>query len=278
MSTQIAILLTVHNRKGKTLKCLQTLFAQKVPDKFTIKVFLTDDGCTDGTYEAVKSRFPQVYIIKGDGSLYWNRGMIKAWEEALKVNHFDFYLWINDDTFLLANALTDILTTSHNFHNKDIIVGTTLDTTRKQVTYGCHTKNGIIDVRGDYDPDVAITHFNGNFVLIPKYVYEKVGINDYHYHHALGDFDYGLTARKKGINIRVCPNIIGICDRHASIPKWKDPSIPLYKRVKAFYDVGANSANPFEYFYFRKKNFGLPAAIATFISNHLHLLFPKLWK
>lgn len=66
----IAVLLTVFNRKDKTLKCLQHLFNQLPIEGYSIDVYLTDDGCTDGTPEAVKEQYPQVNIIHGDGNLF----------------------------------------------------------------------------------------------------------------------------------------------------------------------------------------------------------------
>ena len=49
-----AALLTCHNRKEKTLACLKSLY-RNMPE---VDVYLTDDGCADGTAEAVKSIFP----------------------------------------------------------------------------------------------------------------------------------------------------------------------------------------------------------------------------
>ena len=63
----IAVLLTVFNRKDKTLCCLERLFAQLPIDGWRVDVFLTDDGCTDGTPEAVAARFPDVSIVRGTG-------------------------------------------------------------------------------------------------------------------------------------------------------------------------------------------------------------------
>ena len=71
----IAVLMTVYNRREKTLKCLRNLFNQRIPTDFSLDVYLTNDGCKDGTPEALRSEFPQVRIIEGDGSLFWNRGM-----------------------------------------------------------------------------------------------------------------------------------------------------------------------------------------------------------
>ena len=104
----VAVLMTVYNRKDSTLKCLSLLYRQtdslSRAGKYRFSVYLTDDGSTDGTSEAVSSLFPDVNIIKGDGSLFWNRGMCAAWDEAARTSP-DFYLWLNDDTMLKPGAV-----------------------------------------------------------------------------------------------------------------------------------------------------------------------------
>lgn len=42
---------------------------------------------------------------------------------------------------------------------------------------------------------------NGNVVLVPKSVVDKIGIINPIYHHDLGDVDYGLTAQENGIKV-----------------------------------------------------------------------------
>lgn len=65
----LAVLITVHNRKETTLQCLQRLYNQLLINEYQIDVYLTDDGCTDDTPEAIRKQFPEVHIIKGDGNL-----------------------------------------------------------------------------------------------------------------------------------------------------------------------------------------------------------------
>ena len=43
-------------------------------------------------------------------------------------------------------------------------------------------------------------------------------MNDYRFRHALGDFDYGMRARKLGVQSVVAPGILGECDEHDSLP------------------------------------------------------------
>ena len=271
---KIAVLLTVHNRKQKTLECLRNLYSQQITKDYVFDVYLTDDGCTDGTSEAVSQEFPKINIVKGDGNLFWNRGMHAAWSEAEK-QCYDFYLWLNDDTYLLDNALSYILNMSENRCNNSIIIGTTLDSEMKSLTYGGFDKAGrfISEVK----EVMECYTWNGNIVLIPKSVYERVGKNDPVFHHAIGDTDYGLRARKFQIKSYLSDKPCGICDLHSSIPKWRDPQQTVIKRLKYLYAPGNNGSNPIDFFIFKKRHYGLFKAVLTFLSNHLHALFPRLW-
>ena len=84
MTTDIAVLMTCHDRREKTVSCLKALYGQELPSGVSLSVYLTDDGCTDGTVDAVKESFTNTHIIHGNGDLYWNRGMLAAWREAAK--------------------------------------------------------------------------------------------------------------------------------------------------------------------------------------------------
>ena len=109
--TQLAVLITCYNRRQSTLSCLEALYNQSVED-VKLDVYLVDDGCTDGTGEAVRSRFPEVRVVAGDGNLYWCGGMRVAFSEAMK-GDYDYYFWLNDDTVLLPGALQGLLETAH---------------------------------------------------------------------------------------------------------------------------------------------------------------------
>ena len=102
----IAVLMTVYNRREATLRCLSFLFANVIPG-FELEVFLVDDGCTDGTRDAIRDSFPQVTIIESEGNLFWNRGMYLAWSTALTCDP-DYYLWLNDDSFLYENEPMEV--------------------------------------------------------------------------------------------------------------------------------------------------------------------------
>lgn len=241
--------------------------------EFLIQVFLVDDGCTDGTPKAIKLDYPQVTIIQGNGSLYWNRGMHFAWETAASVKDFDYYFWLNDDTFLFENGLKILLIEDFV---KSIVCGITRAPTNENATYGgfVNKSKKLLTPNGSYQ---NADFCNGNCVLIPKYVYKKLGNLDPIFQHALGDFDYSLRARKQGIEIKVAPDFIGYCEIHDFTPKWRSKSLNVVNRLKNLYNP-LSGCYPTEYFVFDKRHNGIFAACLHYFTIHLRCLFPFIWQ
>ncbi len=271
---QIAVLLTVFNRKEKTLSCLKNLFSQDIPEGYSLDVYLTNDGCTDGTPEAVRKQFPKVHVIDADGNLFWNRGMYAAWQEAEKICDYDYYLWLNDDTFLYTDAVSYILRSSEKFGENCIIVGATCSKSDPTLTtYSGFIGNRMIKVNGTFQ---RLQKFNGNFVLIPHAVYKILGKNDPYYRHSFGDIDYGLRANKAGIKCYLTDKHIGTCEVHENKIKCFDTQYSLKQRFRHFYSP--LGMNPFEFFHMNIKTEGLLKSILVFVSTHVRVIFPKLWE
>lgn len=269
----VGIIMTVHNRKNKTIECLKCIKLLNLPKEISIAIYITDDGCTDGTPEIISKEFPYVNIVKGDGTLFWNKGMYEAWKIA-SINKHDYYLWLNDDTYIYKDSFVKLFQTSKFFSDQSIIIGTTCDSeTKANITYG--GKNRSMKYVFDKQKPCECIYMNGNIVLIPRYVFEIVGYNDPYYSHAMGDYDYGLMAVKKGIKIYVAPDFCGECDLHDQISTWKNPNKSFNERWKAFFRP--TGANPFEYFYYRRKHYGFFPACMTFVSNFVHVMFPQFW-
>lgn len=269
---KIAVLLTVHNRKQKTLACLKGLYDQEMPDQYSIDTYMTDDGCTDGTPEAVIAEFPQVNIIKGDGNLFWNRGMYKAWDEASKYN-YDYYMWLNDDTYLFKDAICKMVDCSLEKPNS-IIVGTTTSSENKgMVTYGGQNHDKLLTPNGTLQ---YCETFNGNMVLIPKYVFNTIGNLDWYYIHAIGDVDYGWMATRAGLKNYIAKEFLGTCETNALPPKWTRPDIAFMERWKNFHSPLAYG-EPKAMFHYNSKNFGIFRAIRVLIINYFRVIFPQAY-
>ena len=252
--------------------CLERLFSQEgiIPKIGMPDVFLVDDGSTDGTGEAVISLYPQVHLIKGDGNLYWNRGMLLAWGEALEKSSCDAVVWLNDDTMLLPNAI-QVLTECSTKHPNSIIVGTT-KAKDGQLSYGGYQKKGVL--LNPEEEEMPCRIFNGNIVLVPRCVSDRIGLLDKKFSHSMGDFEYGRRAHKQGIENFVTP-VVGICDRNRDYVCWRDRKYPLVKRLCLLYSPLGNP--PFEAFYYIKEDSILKACV-VFVYLHFSAIFPSLFK
>jgi GT2 family glycosyltransferase len=272
----IAVLMACFNRKEKTINCLRALSKQQLDKNYILQVYLLNDGSTDGTGEAVKKEFPSVKIINGDGSLYWNRGMHTAWKVAA-IENYDYYLWLNDDTNLYPYAVKEMLSAALLKESKAIICGCTESPKIKgQLTYGGGKHRGKVYISNyPYGIVAPCDIINGNCVLVPKYVFEKVGNLDWTFSHSIGDNDYSLRSKKKGISSFTAAQFIGTCAKHDSLPKWCLPQIPIKDRIKNLYSPLGNP--PKQYFIFERRHFGLFNAFKHYLSTHIRVFMPKLW-
>ena len=82
MTTRIAVIMTCHNRRETTVRCLRHFGRSRAG---RLRLFVTDDGSTDGTSEAIRAIWPEATIIHGTGTLFWAAGMALAERAAVSV-------------------------------------------------------------------------------------------------------------------------------------------------------------------------------------------------
>jgi len=282
----VTALLTAHNRREFTLQSLGSLFSQKgYGDTFNLSAVLVDDGSTDGTFDTVSKMFPQVVISKGNGSLFWCGGMCQAFSSA-SIFDTDFYLLLNDDTFLypdaIENALDVYLSKSTDVKPEHVVVGSTRDPQTKILTYGGSIRVSnwhpfhYLHVTPQSTPQPCDT-FNGNFVLIHRSVVKKIGFLDSRYTHQFGDTDYGLTAAKAGAELWVAPGFIGECKENDPITSaWDNAALPLKDRIKMFFNVKGMPLK--ESLIFTRKHGGLLWPIIFLLPIVRGVFFPTRYK
>lgn len=283
---KIAILLTCYNRKDKTINCLTSMY--KALELYTVEmtfdVFLVDDGCTDGTSDAIKELFSNINVISGSGNLFWSGGMILAWETALMQDEkYDAFLLLNDDVILFEDFFTSLLV-SHEFCLKEynqsgIYVSSTKDMVSSKISYGgtLITHRGVrikSNLVKPSDTPIVCTMANANILMVTKSVVEKIGILDKKYNHQFADFDYTLVASKKRIPVLVCPGFGGYCaDDHGK--DWLEPGSSLEKRINFLYSPLGLSYN--DQIYYLKKNFKCQFPY-YFLMLWLKTFFPFVWE
>lgn len=104
---KIEIVIPVHNRRAETLQCLRSI-ERSERDGFTIHIIIVDDGSTDGTADAIRTEFPDVEIVTGDGSLWYTAGTNRGFEAALKHNP-DYILGSNNDQVFDSKCISNMV-------------------------------------------------------------------------------------------------------------------------------------------------------------------------
>lgn len=230
-----AVLLTCHNRVATTLQglgSLRTALAE-VP-AIEPHIFLVDDGSSDGTAARVRAAFPEVHVAMGDGNLFWNRGMCRAYDEARKHGGFDAYLLFNDDVTLNTDAVRRFVDEyMHlNIGRPTALTGATLDDQGSLSYSGMrrlsrHRPLAVCKIPPVGSPQPCDT-FNGNFVMVPGTFFERIGGLDRAYAHSYGDLDLGYVAQMHGIGCYVASNPVGLC---ASNPRLRIAASGFHRAV-----------------------------------------------
>ncbi|MBN7813506.1 glycosyltransferase family 2 protein [Algoriphagus sp. H41] len=269
---RVAVLLTCHNRKEKTKACLVNLFEQELPENTSMEVFVCDDGSTDGTGAMLQQNFPAVKIVQGDGNQFWGGGMRMAWNMALEQGGFDFFLWLNDDTFLFPQALQKLFRDYFSLASpKSILLGACKDPRTGRFSFGGSSDSQAVIPQGSPQ---EVKWINGNLVLIPNAVAAELGNLSGDFTHYLGDYDYGLRAQKKGIKCFTASEYLAACESN-SLPYWGSTEVPFAKRWELLHSVKGLAIA--EYTRFLKRHFGKGRAYKNLVSSYGRTLFPKLF-
>lgn len=261
---RIAVLMTCFNRVQKTLACLDDFIRQVVPDGYSVDIYLVDDGSPDKTGEKVLARFPHVHVIQGTGNLFWCKGMRLAWDTASKTYPYDFYLWLNDDVrFLDAAALSCMIRDYETLCNAHpdgaiVVLGSFYNSPNKDfICYGGDDTPGHRIVPNG--KPVRSCSLAGNFVLVSKAVFDRVGPIYGGYNHGYGDYDYARLMLKANIPFYVASRVLGWCEMNQGLKVVS--SLSIRQRIGLLFKP--TGYNLHDAFIFRLRHDGLVRAMVS---------------
>ena len=178
-------------------------------------IFLVDDGSTDGTYEAVRHLFPDVILLRGDGSLYMYGSMRLAVEHARK-RGLDAAILMNDDVVLDTDSFYRALYWLSNLGTKTMLGGAMRDPKTKSVTYAGFRRSKLFPLKMQRitparDAPVEVDALNGNFILVSNEILANLRNFAPYVIQKLGDIEISLRARKEGFECVLMPGVFGSC-------------------------------------------------------------------
>ncbi len=207
----VYIIIPVHNRKDITINCLNNLVENFDMDRY--HVIVVDDGSTDGTSEVIRSLYPDVIILMGDGNMWWTGAIAMGMEYAYKQGA-EYFIWLNDDCLAAKQAINDLVIFCKENTNTIIGYQGYQSEDYHQIAFGGLRKNRQVFryfntplfelINCPQDKILECDLLGGNLVCLPKTIVDIIGYPKGNlYPHYLGDFIYLTIAQKKGFTIYV---------------------------------------------------------------------------
>lgn len=113
LNIDISIIIVSYNVKEFLHQCLLSI--EKATAKISTEIFVVDNNSIDGTYEFIRSKFPDIKLIANNENL----GFGKANNLALQRAQGKYTLFLNPDTILQEDTLEVML----NYLEKNLKVG-----------------------------------------------------------------------------------------------------------------------------------------------------------
>lgn len=208
----VEIVSPVHNRCELTLQCLRSL-ARIDRTNLKIHIIIVDDGSTDGTSANLAAQFPEIEIVRGDGTLWFAGGSNRGFEAALRHSP-DYVLLINNDTVFDSQFLQHLIECAEA--NPRAAIGGLLllwDTPHKvfqiapkfEVWYGGWRHLSQQTVWTMPKKAFEVDSIAGNCILFPAAVFAENGLMDARRFPHYADAEYTPRIKRNGWRLLIEP-------------------------------------------------------------------------
>lgn len=208
--SHIYIVIPVHNRWELTRKCLLSLREQSDRRVTTV---IVDDGSTDDTSRAIELEFPNVVVLRGDGSLWWTGATNLGIEWVLqRCDATDYVLTLNNDTTMKPDYVETLVGIAETEY--PALVGSVAVDSRDRETIvdggprvnwwtastwsdnvGRSLSTSLREGRAQSNPDMLA----GRGTLIPVACFREIGLYDAkRLPHYAADYEFSVRAVRAG--------------------------------------------------------------------------------
>lgn len=242
---KVAIVTPIFNGKEHTRKFLSSLNRQS-NNKFS--TIIVDDGSTDGSDLMIKDKFPDVIVLKGDGSLWWSGGTNKGVEYAIK-HGFDYVLTINNDVEVSEDYIDSLVAAAKK--KPKSLIGSTVyyrDDPKRVWYFGASFgKNGEMQHFTEQPKLNELRKsewLTGMGVIIPIQAFKDAGLYDEkNFPQYFGDAEFSLRAKRAGYELYVNSKTKLFADVTSS---WVSKQIQKPK-ISFFKDVFFSIRSPYQF-------------------------------
>jgi GT2 family glycosyltransferase len=262
----VYIIIPVHNRKQITLRCLTHL--AKTGDLSRYYVVIIDDGSTDGTAEAIRSAYPEVIILSGNGDLWWTGATALGMTYAFEQNA-EYFIWLNDDCLPDPGTLPGMINFMRSHPNTLVAPSCYYiesDGTKVQHDNGFRRGKGYAALP---DETVAVEGLSGWCVGLPVTVFRKIGAPDFkRFPHYSGDDTYTFRATRAGFDAilvgELRAHLVGGVHENLGLQRYFKPGL---NAINIFQAIFWNKKSPYRLptrFFYQIERYGVLFGVPLF--------------
>src|SRR3989344_5189609 len=210
----LSVVIVNYNTKDLLKACLKSVFGSHT--SFNFEVLVSDNGSKDGSVEMVRKHFPEAKLIENNANLGFSKGNNAALRQAIG----KYCLLLNSDTEVRANTF-DLSIRYMNLHPEVGAMGCKVLLPNGELDKACRRKfpnpaNAFLRLFGlkkfsnynidtPIDQEVEVDSVMGAYLLIRKYVVDKVGYLDEDYFMYGEDIDWCWRIKEAGYKIMYVP-------------------------------------------------------------------------
>jgi GT2 family glycosyltransferase len=220
-TADVAIVIPVHNRRAKTIRCLESL---RAATGRAVAVIVVDDGSTDGTSEYLQSQ-SDIVVLQGSGDLWWTASVDLGCRHAVSVGA-SVILLLNDDNVVAENLVEVLVETVEQTRGCVGAVVLERDRGITSIFQAGGTLNwkrrgiGLRDTGSEYthaDRVESCEWLPGCALAFPTRAFQSVdGFDSRLFPQYRGDIDFTLRSRRRGFPCNVTYRTWVINDRSDS--------------------------------------------------------------
>jgi GT2 family glycosyltransferase len=195
------------NRQKDTMECLTSLDKSTY---FNHKVIVLDNHSTDGSVEAIRSKFPSVQVVKLEENLGYAGNNNVGIEYALEQGA-DWVFVLNEDTILDEECLTNLVSVGESDKRIGVLGPMVYHHDEPEVIQTAGGKFGprweayhlSVDERdvGQYEEPHLVDWISGCGIMVRREVIEQVGLIDERYFYFWEETEWCLRAGRSGWKI-----------------------------------------------------------------------------
>ena len=213
----MSIILVNYNGKEYNDQCIASILDSTISDR--IQVVVVDNASTDGSLEALNSRFAcdeRVHLIALDKNYGFSRANNEGIRWSMKQG-IGYFLLLNNDTEVEPYTIENML--NCHLQTKSIVVpkvlyadrrdviwcagGDFTPVIRKAVQRGLNQKD-----TGQYDRSGTCRFANGCAMLLSKKIVDRIGLLDERFFLYYEDTEYSMRALAQEVSVWYCADAI----------------------------------------------------------------------